>query len=108
MGAWPEAGDNTVSLWKKITRWLTPAPSAASPDWPFYIAAVECARCGETLTARVHLGNDLSEAEDGNFHCRKVVMGSQRCYQSVELELTFDAQRRLVDRQVTGGRFVDA
>jgi hypothetical protein len=34
-------------------------------------------------------------------------MGDTGCYQRVEVELTFDPQRRLLDRQVSGGEFVE-
>lgn len=78
-----------------------------APAAPVYTVTVQCARCGETLHARIHLGNELSATEAGGFFCRKVLIGSQRCYQPVEIELTFDAQRQLLDRQITGGRFLD-
>jgi hypothetical protein len=38
--------------------------------------------------------------------CRKVIVGSQRCYQPIDVSLTFDSRRRLVDKQITGGQFI--
>jgi hypothetical protein len=34
-------------------------------------------------------------------------MGSGRCFQQIEVELTFDANRRLLDKQVQGGTFIE-
>jgi len=78
-----------------------------------YPVAVKCSRCGEVIETRVNLSNDLSAAYDaaGNitaYTCRKVLVGSQRCFQPIEVTLKFDARRRLIDRAVAGGTFVDA
>ena len=77
-----------------------------------YWIAVRCARCGEVVRARVDLYNDLSatfgEGEVGYaFLTRKVLVGEQRCYQSLVVELHFDENRKLLDRHVSGGTFVD-
>ncbi|MBN1440784.1 MAG: hypothetical protein JW929_15360 [Anaerolineales bacterium] len=74
--------------------------------------AVKCKRCGEILTAQVNLANDLSiEYDDsGNpefYTCRKVLMGSGRCFQRVEVVLTFDTNRVLQEKTVHGGSFVE-
>jgi hypothetical protein len=34
-------------------------------------------------------------------------MGPERCFQAIEVTLTFDVDRRLLDRQAAGGDFVD-
>jgi hypothetical protein len=55
--------------------------------------------------------NDLSiqygetEKEDVYF-TRKRVIGSQGCFNPIDVELTFDRDRRLMDKQITGGRFI--
>jgi hypothetical protein len=85
---------------------LFSAPAAAG-EAHGYPVVVQCARCGEILRARVHLANDLSLDDDDTYFCRKVLVGAQRCFQAVEVTLRFDAERRLLDRQITGGRFVD-
>jgi len=75
--------------------------------------AVKCRRCGEIIRARVDLYNDLSidYGEPGSsptYICRKVLIGeSGRCFQRVEVALTFDAHHSLVSREITGGQFVD-
>lgn len=72
---------------------------------------VRCRRCGEIIEAHVDLFNELSvdydEAGRAAYHCRKGLIGNQHCYQTIEVELRFDAQRHLIDRQLSGGEFVD-
>jgi hypothetical protein len=75
--------------------------------------AVKCNRCGEVTRARIDLRNDLSiEYDDAGglptYFCRKVLMGEGgRCFQRMEVELTFDANRNMVSREVSGGQFVE-
>lgn len=72
---------------------------------------VRCSRCGETLVARVDVRNELTPTYDegeGAYYVRKGLIGSgeTRCFQEVEVEMYFDAQRTLVSRYVTGGEFI--
>jgi hypothetical protein len=75
--------------------------------------AVKCKRCGEVTRARIDLRNDLSIEYDEagglpTYFCRKVLMGEAgRCFQRMEVELTFDANRNVVNREVSGGQFID-
>ncbi len=80
----------------------------------FHPVRVRCARCVEVLETRVDLHNDLSVRFDPRgrvqgYYVRKVLHGSGRnlCFAAVEVELFFDAQRRLVDRRIQGGTFLD-
>lgn len=78
----------------------------------FYPITVKCLRCGEVLSGQVNLNSELSPEYDdsgrsSSYFVRKVLMGRERCFQQVEVALTFDAGRRLVDRQITGGAFVE-
>ena len=75
----------------------------------FYAFAVTCNRCGEVIEGRVNLANELSvDFEEGDgYHARKVLMGSGHCFQQIEVELRFDSNRKLLDKQVTGGKFVE-
>jgi len=71
---------------------------------------VQCSRCGENIRSRIDLTNDLSAeyGEDGQeayFLCRKVLIGKQGCYAPIEIILNFDADRNLIGRQITGGKF---
>ena len=88
----------------------------------YYSVYVTCNRCGEKIRGRVDLQNELSidygvqEGEDGEttppsnevtYFCRKGLVGEGRCYQTVEIELTFDKDRRLIDQKIKGGKFIE-
>jgi hypothetical protein len=76
----------------------------------FYTFATQCGRCGERVEGRVNLSNDLSaDYEDGRevYFVRKTVMGNGKCFQQIEVELKFNGERRLLDRQIHGGTFVE-
>lgn len=82
---------------------LTPAEQRA-----LYIY-VQCNRCGEKIATRVDLFNDLSSIySEGavTYFCHKIIMGQQRCFQKIEVEMHFDQQRHLTDRQITAGTFI--
>lgn len=94
---------------KRLSGWILGPGSYAR----FYPLDVRCNRCGEVINAQVNLSNDLSidyEAEGGRtvFHCRKVLIGKERCFQQIEVSLTFDTNRKLLERQIAGGAFVDS
>ncbi len=83
--------------------------SPAKPDKKYYTFSVKCKRCGETIEGRVDLDNDLSvEYEEGGdiYHARKLLMGENRCFQRIEIELKFTANRELIEKQITGGEFI--
>jgi hypothetical protein len=39
------------------------------------------------------------------YFSRKVLIGSRGCFEPIEVKLTFDPQRRLISREITGGQF---
>ena len=85
------------------------SPRPASRYFPI---EVRCKRCGEAIHGQVDLYNDLSMEwdEDGSnprYICRKVFMGQGICFQQVEVLLTFDTERKLKERQISGGTFAD-
>jgi hypothetical protein len=86
------------------------APAQAS-DEKFYLLTVRCNRCGEILHGQVNVYNELSADEDEAgqpvFQGRKVLIGSGRCFQQIEVSLRFNARRELIHRQITGGTFVE-
>jgi hypothetical protein len=97
-----------VSFFKSLSRLFI----GRTPGSNLYSLAVQCNRCGEVIRAQVNLSNDLSVEYDdkGNvtsYFCRKVVIGKQRCYQPIEVTLTFDANRKLVERKIKDGKFVE-
>lgn len=96
---------------KKILSNLFSPLTKSSDDYSYWIS-VRCNRCGEIIRARIDMRNDLSinygeGGEKSTYFCRKILIGEQQCFQRLEVELTFDHNRRLIDRQVTGGEFID-
>jgi hypothetical protein len=75
-----------------------------------YWVYVQCRRCGEPLKARIDLRNEPSQTDDGEgWVVRKGLIGTgaQRCFQTVEVTLTFDVNKRdVTDQEVTGGTFI--
>jgi hypothetical protein len=95
-----------MSFLKKI---FSSAPAQTSAS--FYAFKVQCGRCGEIIEGRINLANDLSaDYQDDHivYHVRKVLMGSGRCFQRIEVQVDFDASRKAVDHQASGGRFLES
>jgi hypothetical protein len=100
--------DATMSFFKRLTRLL----SASPPKDPFYHFTVVCNRCGEQIEGRVNTSNDLSQQDEDEgggavYFARKTLVGDSLCFQRVEVELTFDKDRKILGREITGGKFVD-
>ena len=72
---------------------------------------VKCDKCGEIIKGRVDLYNDLSiqfeDSERKSYYCRKVFVGSNRCYQPIEVKLSFDKNRQLLDEEIKGGKITN-
>jgi hypothetical protein len=81
---------------------------AAKPEKRYYVFQVKCNRCGEILEGRVDLDNDLSLSDEGdNYIVRKGLVGANRCFQQIEVEMTFNSTRELLEKSVRGGTFVE-
>ena len=83
--------------------------SSAKPEKRYYTFSVKCRRCGEIIEGRVDLDNELSVEYESNrdiYIGRKVLMGGNKCFQRMEVELKFTHDRELIEQQVTGGEFV--
>ena len=87
---------------------ITPRPSNPGK---FYQFAVKCRRCGEIIHGQVNVNNDPSVEYDDKgkpyFVCRKVLVGDNKCFQQIEVNIKFNELRGVLDRQITGGEFVD-
>jgi hypothetical protein len=104
-----------MNFLKRLTS-LFSAPSTEPSR--YYLVYVQCNRCGEKIRGQIDMLNDLSidygigegdEKGGGQvtYFVRKGLVGEERCFQSVEVELTFDKDRRLIDRQIQGGKFLE-
>ena len=99
-----------MNLLKKLSTLF--AATAQGGSGNLYPLTVQCKRCGEIIQAQINLANDPSIEYDeaGNptgYVCRKILMGKQRCFQQIEVVLTFDTHHKLINRQVENGVFVD-
>jgi hypothetical protein len=97
-----------MSVFKKLSNLFSQKP----PATPVYWIYARCNRCGEVVSARVNLYNDLSidydQGEKPSYHCHKSLIGERMCFQRIEVALVFDEKRNLASREITGGVFVDA
>jgi hypothetical protein len=76
-----------------------------------YRTTVRCSRCGEEIPVRINLNRELTPQygeEEVAYYVNKGVVGSgeNRCFQTIDVHLTFDAQKRVISRQISGGAFV--
>jgi hypothetical protein len=96
-----------MSFFKKLTNFFSSKSGA-----PVGRLTIKCNHCGELIQTRLNLYNDLSleydESGKGIYFCRKVLIGEGRCFQRIEVELTYDLNRKLISREITGGQFVEA
>lgn len=82
--------------------------ASAKPEKHYYTFQVKCKRCSEIIEGRVDLDNDLSLNDEGNgYLVRKTLMGSNRCFQQIQVELNFDSGRQVLETTITGGTFVE-
>jgi hypothetical protein len=73
-----------------------------------YWIYVRCRRCGEALKTRVDLLNNLSMRDEGGYVVQKTLVGSQLCFERIEVTLIFDENRRLVEQEALRGDFITA
>ncbi len=76
----------------------------------YFVFDGKCKRCGETITGRIDLDNDLSveyEAGGDVFYARKVLMGENKCFQRVEVKIKFNAERQVIEKEIIGGEFIE-
>jgi hypothetical protein len=82
----------------------------AKPEKRYYTFHVKCNRCGEVIEGRVDLDNDLSLEYEGDstvYFVRKGLLGNNRCFQQIEVEMKFTPARTLIEQQATGGQFIN-
>ncbi len=95
-----------MSFFKKLSNLLIPKDK----DTAGYLIFVQCNFCKEVIQARVNLYNDLSFQDTPRgkpgYYCRKVLVGNQRCFRSIDVEMWFTAKRQLIKYSVNGGKFI--
>ncbi len=65
-------------------------------------------RCDEVILVRLDKSNDLSiqDFEPTTYYARKLIVGT-KCFDRMEAEFTFDSRRRLIEKKISGGEFVE-
>jgi hypothetical protein len=96
-----------MNILRRIQDLFTAAADDGSACWVY----VQCDDCGEKLHTRINLYNDLSvryadTETETTYFCRKTLIGSEKCFRPIEVELTFDEQRKLIDKKIHGGQFI--
>lgn len=95
-----------MSFFQKLFK---PGPSNQGK---FYNFEVKCKRCGEIIHGQVNVNNEPSlELDDKGkpyYVCRKVLMGSNLCFNQIEVVFKFNENRGVIDKQITGGDFVES
>jgi hypothetical protein len=92
-----------------IMQWLRRLFSAGPAPVTVLTVTVRCDHCGQLITTRINLLNDLSELDqpDGNvvFVVRKTLV-ADRCFRRLNTELRFTRDRRFVSAAVSGGTMI--
>jgi hypothetical protein len=56
----------------------------------------------------VDLNNDLSLGDEGDTYIvRKGLIGANRCFQQIEVEMKFTSDRKLIEKDIHGGKFIE-
>jgi hypothetical protein len=97
-----------MSFLKKLASALSPKGTDEGDVLWVY---VRCHKCGEAIKTRIDLRHDLTpnysaEGRVTDYVLRKVLIGSRRCFEPIEVKLTFDPQRRVISQEIAGGQFI--
>jgi hypothetical protein len=77
-----------------------------SADGGVYIR-IRCDACGEIIQARISPTSELSQADEGGYYVRKVLVGRQ-CFRPIEVQIRYsDLGRTEISREVKGGTSVE-
>jgi len=84
---------------------------ASHPTRKFLSFSVKCNHCGEIIHGQVNINNEPSMEIDEKgkpfYTCRKVLIGSEHCFEHIEVVFRFDENRHVLDRWVSGGEMVN-
>jgi len=85
--------------------------SSPRPTRKFLPFSVKCNRCGEIIHGQVNVNNEPSQEIDEKgkpfYTCRKVLIGNEHCFERIEVVFKFDENRRVLNKQISGGEFVE-
>lgn len=97
-----------MGFWNRLRRLFAPGRAATNRYLDVYILNF---RCNEPLATQIDLYNDPSPADEGAeaaFFVRKLLStsGLQRCFATNEIQIWLDRNRRVVNYEVEGGRWL--
>jgi len=72
-----------------------------------YYVYIKPKACQEIVQVRIDLYNDLSREDQGDGYFVRKAASATRCPFNAEITLSFSKDRRLLDRQVENGEFVE-
>jgi len=108
MGGRIQVKGGSMDLIEKISKIFS---SNRNGDEAGYWIYVRCNQCGEKLSTRINLYNDLSvnysKSDDHTYTCQKTIVGRKGCFQRIEVKLIFDSRRKLKDQEISGGAFIE-
>lgn len=84
---------------------LSSSPSGDADGMYVYVQGTGC---DEVVRVRINLRNDLSQTDDGNGYFVHKLARGQKCPRNIDISVHFDAHRNILEREIDGGRFVDA
>ena len=98
-----------MNLLKKFANLLM-GGGAPNADKRYLTVYVLSRRCNEPVSGQVDLLNELSKTDEGDhaYYTRKVLhtTGESRCFAQVEIELYFNQDKKVINHEVTGGRWL--
>ncbi len=99
-----------MGIWERLKSALGGGSGGGSDRDGLYLY-VRCGRCGDVVRVRVNLANELQQefSDSGGisgYALRKVVVDAT-CFRPMPVDMTFDAGRRELSREIEGGQFVD-
>ena len=71
------------------------------------VVYVQPKRCDEVVAVSIDLMNNLSQRDDGEGYFVRKYVSATRCPFQSQLEVTFDKNKNVIDKQVTDGSIVD-
>ena len=95
-----------MNFLRQIANMFAPRPSLSGGDDVGMYYYIRCNRCSEVIRVRINPMNDLSHSDDDKaLFTRKTIIG-RRCYNRIEAEFTYNANRKLINSEINGGTLV--
>jgi hypothetical protein len=97
-----------MSFLSRIAALFSGAPKTNNRYFSVYVVSN---RCREPVAGQVDLLNELSltDEKERPYFVRKVLhtSGRNRCFDQVEVQLWFDSNKRLMEKDIFGGRWLE-